>query len=97
EGRRATRLRLMPRGETSSAATFVYVGNAESNEIYVLRLDRQSGDLTVVEKPGISTPMSVSPDRRFLYVGTRGEPKVAAGFAIDPATGTLEHVASGPL
>ncbi len=95
----------MPRGETSSAATFVYVGNAESNEIYVLRLDRQSGDLTVVEKvpipgiekPGISTPMSVSPDRRFLYVGTRGEPKVAAGFAIDPATGTLEHVASGPL
>ena len=95
----------MPRGETSSAATFVYVGNAESNEIYVLRLDRQSGDLTVVEKvpipgiekPGISTPLSVSPDRRFLYVGTRGEPKVAAGFAIDPATGTLEHVASGPL
>jgi hypothetical protein len=26
------------------AATFVYVGNAESNEIYVLQLDRQSGD-----------------------------------------------------
>ncbi len=89
----------------SSAATFVYVGNAESNEVYVLQLDRQHGDLTVVEKvpipgidkPGISTPMSVSPDRRFLYVGTRGEPKIAAGFAIDPATGTLRHVASGPL
>ena len=87
------------------AATFVYVGNAESNEIYVLQLDRQSGDLTVVEKvpipgiekPGISTPMSVSPDRRFLYVGTRGEPKIAAGFAIDPTSGKLKHVASGPL
>jgi 6-phosphogluconolactonase len=87
------------------AATFVYVGNAESNEIYVLQLDRQSGDLTVVEKvpipgiekPGGSTPMSVSPDRRFLYVGTRGEPKIAAGFAIDQASGTLKHVASGPL
>ena len=87
------------------AATFVYVGNAESNEIYVLQLDRQNGDLTVVEKvpipgidkPGISTPMAVSPDRRFLYVGTRGEPKVAAGFAIDPASGKLKHVASGPL
>jgi len=87
------------------AATFVYVGNAESNEIYVLQLDRQSGDLTVVEKvpipgiekPGGSTPMSVSPDRRFLYVGTRGEPKIAAGFAIDPASGKLKHVASGPL
>ena len=87
------------------AATFVYVGNAESNDIYVLQLDRQSGDLTVVEqvpipgiiKPGNSTPMAVSPDRRFLYAGTRGEPKVAAGFAIDPASGKLKHVASGPL
>ena len=87
------------------ATTFVYVGNAESNEIYVLQLDRQSGDLTVVEKapipgiskPGISTPMAVSPDRRFLYVGTRGEPKIAAGFAIDTASGKLKHVASGPL
>jgi 6-phosphogluconolactonase len=87
------------------AATFVYVGNTDSNEIYVLQLDRQSGDLTVVEKvpipgvekPGNSTPMSVSPDRRFLYVGTRGEPKIAAGFAIDQASGKLKHVASGPL
>ncbi len=87
------------------AATFVYVGNAESNEVYVLQLDRSSGDLTVVEKvpipgvtkPGISTPMALSPDRRFLYVGTRGEPKIAAGFAIDPASGRLTHVASGPL
>jgi 6-phosphogluconolactonase len=89
----------------AGAATFVYVGNADSNEIYVLQLDRQRGDLTVVEKvpipgiekPGNSTPMSVSPDRRFLYVGTRGEPKIAAGFAIDPASGKLKHVASGPL
>src|SRR3989441_10116396 len=87
------------------AATLVYVGNAESNEIHVLQLDRQSGDLTVIEKvaipgitkPGISTPMAVSPDRRFLYVGTRGEPKLAVGFAIDPVSGRLKHVASGPL
>ena len=61
-------------------ATIVYVGNAESNEIIVLQLDRGNGDLTVVErvsipgieKPGGSTPMAVSPDRRALYVGTRG-------------------------
>ena len=87
------------------AATFVYVGNAESNEVWVLALDRQSGDLTVVEKvgipgitkPGNSTPMAVSPDRRILYVGTRGEPKIVAGFAIDPASGRLKHLASGPL
>jgi len=74
------------------AATFVYVGNAESNEVYVLQLNPQNGDLTVIEKtpipgiekPGISTPMALSPDHRILYVGTRGEPKIAAGFAIDP-------------
>jgi 6-phosphogluconolactonase len=89
----------------ASAATVVYVGNAESNEIIVLQLDRRNGDLTVVEKvpipgiekPGGSTPMAVSPDRRVLYVGTRGEPKVAAGFVIDPASGRLRYVASGPL
>ena len=64
----------------AGAATFVYVGNAESNEVYVLQLNQQNGDLTAIdrtpipgiEKPGISTPMSVSPDRRILYVGTRG-------------------------
>jgi len=89
----------------AGAATFAYVGNAESNEIYVLQLNPQNGDLTVIdktpipgiEKPGISTPMSVSPDRRVLYVGTRGEPKIAAGFAIDPSTGKLTFISAGPL
>ncbi len=92
-------------GSITRAATFVYVGNAESNEIYVMQLDRQNGDLTLVEKvlipsitkPGTSTPMAVSPDRRFLYVGTRGEPQIAAGFAIDSSSGKLKHVANGPL
>ena len=86
-------------------ATFVYVGNTESNEIGVLRLDAANGDLAPVQrvpipgvtKPGGSTPMAVSPDRKFLYAATRGEPQIAAGFAIDPAQGTLTHVASGPL
>jgi 6-phosphogluconolactonase len=90
---------------STTRTTFVYVGNAESNKIYVMQLDRQNGDLTVVEKvlipgiikPGTSTPMAVSSDRRFLYVGTRGEPQIAAGFAIDSSSGKLEHVANGPL
>ena len=58
----------------ASPSSAAFVGNAECNEIHVLQLDRQTGDQTVVEKvpipgidkPGISTPMSVSPDRRFL-------------------------------
>ena len=87
------------------ALTYVYVGNVESSDIHVLRLDEVSGDLTLVQKvaipgiitPGNSTPMAVSPDRRFLYVGTRGEPKIVAGFALHPASGKLTYVASGPL
>jgi 6-phosphogluconolactonase len=84
---------------------FAYVASTESNEIAVLRLDPQSGDLDRVETvsipgvttPGNSTPMAVSPDRALLYAGAREQPKIAATFAIDRARGTLTHVASGPL
>jgi 6-phosphogluconolactonase len=87
------------------AATFVYVGCTDSNEIHVLQLNPQNGDLTPVEKmtiPGItktagSTPMAISPDKKFLFAATRGEPMVAASFRIDPATGKLSHIANGPL
>jgi len=87
------------------AATFVYVGCTDSNEIHVLQLNPQNGDLTPVERvtiPGItktagSTPMALSPDKKFLFAATRGEPMVAASFRIDPATGKLSHIANGPL
>ena len=89
----------------AGAATFVYVGNTDSSEILVMRLQRANGDLTLIErvaipgitKPATSTPMAVSPDRKLLFAGTRGEPKVAAAFAIDQTAGTLKHVATGPL
>jgi len=95
----------MTRHSTARAASFVYVGNADSNEISVLQLNRQNGDLTGVERvplpssarPGSSTPMAVSPDRRFLYVGMRGQPQIVAGFAIDPGSGQLHYIASGAL
>jgi 6-phosphogluconolactonase len=89
----------------AGAATYVYVGCTDSNEIRVLKLDDKTGDLTVVDTvtiPGItktagSTPMAVSPDKKLLFAATRGEPMVAASFRIDPATGKLAYVASGPL
>lgn len=89
----------------AKAATFVYVSNSESNDIYVFELNRQTGELTAVEtvtipgivKSGASTPMAVSPDRRFLFVATRGEPQSVATFSIDQKKGKLKFIGSGSL
>jgi 6-phosphogluconolactonase len=87
------------------AASFVYVGNAESNSISALRLDRHSGAVTAIETvpipgvatPGPTSPMTVRPDKRVLFVGIRSEPHLVASFAIDAASGRLAHLGNGPL
>jgi len=63
----------------AGATTYLYVGNAASNEIVVHALDPNTGDLTVIEKqvvPGItkaggSIPMAVSPTRKQTPSSTR--------------------------
>src|SRR5258708_38711551 len=89
---------------SASAATFVYVGNADSQDVSILEL-KSSGDLTSVEtvavpgptKPGGSLPLAVSPDKKRLYVGLRNEPYSAVTFAIDARTGKLTLVGPCPL
>ena len=89
---------------SASAATFVYVGNADSQDVTILEL-KSSGDLTPVEtaavpgpaKPGGSLPLAVSPDKKRLFVGLRNEPYSAVTFAIDAKTGKLTLVGQGPL
>jgi 6-phosphogluconolactonase len=89
----------------ASAATVMYVGNAGSNEIVTLTLDPKTGDLKEIDRfavPGItkaggSIPMAVSPNKKFLYAGFRGEPLTAAAFAIDPKSGKLKHLGNGTL
>jgi 6-phosphogluconolactonase len=83
---------------------FVYVGNAESQSITIFSLSAE-GALTQIDvkavpgpaKPGSTTPMAVTPDKKFLIVGLRNEPFSAATFAIGAATGRLAYVGSGPL
>src|SRR6187200_1065742 len=95
----------MTQRSPARAVSLVYVGNADSNEIIVLELAQQTGDLEVIERvlipdvvqPGISTPMALSPDRRFLYVGVRGQPHAVSSFVIHPASGRLTYLASAPL
>ena len=89
---------------SASAATFVYVGNSDSQEVTVLEL-KPNGDLTPVEttavpgpaKPGGSLPLAVSPDKKRLFAGLRNEPYSVVTFAVDGKTGKLKPVGPGPL
>jgi 6-phosphogluconolactonase len=82
------------------AETFAYVGNADSNEVFVFGMDAKTGVMTLlqkapfvgIEKPGASTPMAVSPDKRVLFVGVRSQPFTVISYAIDPESGKLQHV-----
>jgi 6-phosphogluconolactonase len=87
------------------ADTFAYVGNADSNDISVFRID-PAGDKaeaieTVgfpgVEKPGSSTPLTLSPDHRLLFAGIRAQPYTVLSFAIDAKSGRLSYRGSGAL
>ncbi len=88
-----------------SAATFVYIGNSDSNEIHVMSLNRATGELTLVErteipgvaKAGASTPLAISPDKRFLFAATRGEPQAVSTYAVNQQTGKLKYIGRGPL
>src|SRR5437879_6952285 len=90
---------------SAQAASFVYVGNAESHDVSVLLLDRRSGDLAAIETtaipgpttPGATSPMPVSPDKRILFVGIRSEPYFPASSAIDRPSGRRPHPATGRL
>src|ERR1700722_9909657 len=82
----------------SHAATYVYVSNAEDGDIaaYTLQAD---GKLTPNARTKVATlvmPMTVSPDKRFLYAASRSKPFSLHTLAIAPATGALNLLASVP-
>lgn len=82
------------------AVTYVYVANADSQDISVLQLDPIKQDLLPVQTlpvGGQVMPMAVSPDRRFLYAALRTPPQTVASFSIDPASGRLTAIGSSPL
>jgi 6-phosphogluconolactonase len=89
---------------SANAASFVYVGSSDSQDVTILEL-KPNGDLAPVAtaavpgptKPGGSLPMAVSPDKKRLYVGLRNEPYSVVTFAIDRNTGKLTLVGPGPL
>ena len=84
----------------AAAATWVYVSNADSQEISVLELDRAQGVLKPVQTlnvGGTVMPMAVSPDKRVLYAALRSQPFRVVSMSIDAATGKLQKLGEAPL
>jgi 6-phosphogluconolactonase len=71
----------------AQAATFVYVSNAEDGTIgvYTLQPDGTLSPGPRVDAGKVVMPMSVSPDRQFLYAGVRSKPFTVITYAIDRA------------
>ncbi|MQY44820.1 beta-propeller fold lactonase family protein [Rhizobiales bacterium RZME27] len=83
---------------------FIYVGNAASNDISVFLLSEDGHAELVQTLPfagitavGNATPIAVSPDQKFLYVGIRAAPFKVLAFEIDPATGHLLQIGRAAL
>ncbi len=84
----------------SSAATWVYIANADSQDISVFQLDRSAGALkpvATVPVAGTAMPMVVSKDKKFLYVALRSQPFRVVTFAIDGANGGLKKLGEASL
>lgn len=84
---------------TTYAATYVFVSSGADGEI---RAYTMAGDGTL--QPGgrvtagkLVAPMSVSPDKRFLFAAIRTKPYTAVTYAIDRKTGALTERWRGPL
>ena len=86
-------------GGNASAATFVYVSNADDGDISSYRM-LDSGELQPIARSKAAAmvmPMVVSPDRRFLYAAARSKPYTVYAYAIDRNTGALTQASSSPL
>lgn len=85
--------------------TIVYVSNAGSRDIYVLAMNRATGEMTLIEKTAVpgsdkspsSLPMALAPNKRFIYAQLRGQPYPVSSFSIDYSTGRLTLIDTAPL
>jgi 6-phosphogluconolactonase len=82
------------------SAAAVFVSNADSKDISVLKLDRGKGSIELlqsVDTDGMVMPLAVGPDKRFVYAAIRSEPFNVASYAIDAETGRLTKLGTAPL
>jgi len=84
----------------STAKTFVYVSIAQDGNIDAYTMDTNTGTLAPIgktEADKLVMPMTVSPNKKYLYAVIRSQPVRVLTYAIDPATGVLTQKASAPL
>jgi 6-phosphogluconolactonase len=84
----------------AQAASYVYVSNADSQDISVFRLDVQNGALAPVETVpvgGTVMPIALSPDQHHLYAALRSKPYRVVSFAVNPLDGRLVELGRAPL
>jgi 6-phosphogluconolactonase len=84
---------------TATATNYVYVSNAEDSTIGMYTL---ASDGTLTPGPSVVAgklvmPMSVSPDKRFLFAAVRTKPYSVITYTIDPKTGALTQLSKAPL
>jgi 6-phosphogluconolactonase len=84
----------------STAATFVYVSDAEDGAIDAYGMNAKTGALTSIGKTEagkLVMPMAVAPNKKFLYAVVRSQPTRVLTYAIDGRTGALTQKATAPL
>jgi 6-phosphogluconolactonase len=87
-------------GGAVQAATYVYVSNAEDGNIgmYALAADGKLTPGARAEAGGKPVmPMSVSPNKRYLFAAIRSKPFTAVTYSIDRKSGALKEVGRGEL
>src|SRR2546430_1077717 len=78
-------------GGGGSMPYYMYVSLQDDDKIVVFTMDAGTGKLTPkgeVPVSGGPSPLTMSPDRKVLYVGHRTVPGISS-FRIDPHTGAL--------
>jgi 6-phosphogluconolactonase len=89
----------------SERRVLAYISCADRGEIAVLRL-QADGRLTPLWRMALteggaptpsSMPLTVSPDRRFMYAALRDMPHAVASFTIEGGTGELRRIGTAPL
>jgi 6-phosphogluconolactonase len=87
-------------GGAVQAATYVYVSNADDGNISAFTMEKD-GTLKPGEKYDAGgkpvMPMSVSPDKKYLFAAVRAKPFTVVSYAIDKKTGALKEIGRGPL